>query len=101
MFQHASLLLRAGLTDLAADDLVRILDALALIRLGGPLLAVLGGEMTDLLLVAADDDELVGGGDLGGDAVHLGAGDQMGAAQGQDAVLDLLASGGAHAVALP
>ena len=71
-YRHTSLLLGAGLTDLAADDFVDILDALALIRLGRTLLADFRGELADLLLVGAGDDDLVGGGNIDGDAVDLG-----------------------------
>src|SRR5258708_11384228 len=46
------------LADLPADVLALVADALALVRLGWPHLADLGGDLADLLLVDALDDDL-------------------------------------------
>src|ERR1022692_2247025 len=44
---------RAGLADLALDDLFHVLDALALVRLGGAQLAGLGGGLPDQIAIGA------------------------------------------------
>ena len=48
----------APLPDLPADVLALVADALALVRLGRAHLADLGGDLADLLLVDALDDDL-------------------------------------------
>ena len=59
---------RAGLAFLAADDLVAVLDALALVRLGRPELADAGGGHAHQVLVGPADRDLgLLGVDLGGD----------------------------------
>ena len=52
----------AGLAFLAADMLINILDALALVRLGRTLLADFRRELAHLLLVGTGDNDLVGAG---------------------------------------
>ena len=57
-------LLTAGLAFLTADNFTSIADTLALIRFGGSLLADLGSELTDGLLIDTGNDDLVGSGNL-------------------------------------
>ena len=57
--------------------LINILDALALVRLGGTLLANFRCKLADLLLVGTGDNDLVGRGNLDGDTVDLGHSDLM------------------------
>ena len=61
-----------------ANDLSRILDTLALIRLRRSLGSDVGGKLTDLLLVNAMDDHLVGSRNLDGDAVDFFHGHKVG-----------------------
>src|SRR5271166_345859 len=58
----------AGLAEFAAHALALVTDALALVRLGRPYGADLRGELADLLLVRAADDDLVRALDLDVDA---------------------------------
>lgn len=60
-----------GLAFLAANNLINVLDALALVRLRRSLLADFRCELADLLLVDAADDDLVLGRNVDGDAVDL------------------------------
>src|SRR5215510_1434069 len=53
-----------GLADLLLDHFLDVLDALALVRLGGPQLADLGGRLTDEVAVGAGQRQAV--------LVHLG-----------------------------
>src|SRR5262245_48640562 len=56
---RASLTVRLGtLADLSANVLARVADPLALIRLGRPHLADLGGRLADHLLVRSLDEDL-------------------------------------------
>src|SRR5437016_3325625 len=51
-------LLPAGLSDLAPDDLVGVLDSLRFVRVGHAQLPDLGGRLPDLLPVRSRDREL-------------------------------------------
>src|SRR5258707_12767052 len=66
-----------SLSDLPADVLALVADALALVRLGRAHLADLGGDLSDLLLVDALDDDLVRRGDLERDAERRFLDDRM------------------------
>src|SRR5687767_7835741 len=59
----------ACLAGLADDVLALVPDALALVRLGLAEVPDLGGDLADLLLVDAADEDLGGGGDLEGHAL--------------------------------
>src|SRR5580765_7545476 len=54
----SSRLLGAGLAGLLAHDLVRVADPLALVDVGGPERADLGGDLADLLAVDPADGQL-------------------------------------------
>src|SRR5699024_3577858 len=77
---------------------VGILDALALIRLRRTLLSHFGGKLAHLLLVAAVNDDLVGAGNLNGDAGDLLHGNLVGEAQVHDQLVALLGHTVADAV---
>src|ERR1043166_5666233 len=59
-----------ALPDLAANVFAVVADALALVRLGRPDLADLGGDLAHLLLVDALDDDLRRRGNLEGDPLR-------------------------------
>src|SRR3954463_7361091 len=56
----ALVLLARGLTRLAANDFVGVLDAFALVRIGLAERTDLGGGLSDFLLVDAGDGDVVG-----------------------------------------
>src|SRR5262245_24139987 len=76
-----------GLAFLAPDDLVFVANALALVRLGLAHVADVGGELADLLLVGALDDDGVGVGHLDGDALRRLERDRVGVADDQGEAL--------------
>ena len=67
-FGTPPLLLTTGLTNLAADNFGGVLDALALVRLGGTLTTDFSGKLANDLLVNTADDDLVGSRNFHSDA---------------------------------
>ena len=80
----------AGLAFLAANDLSGIFDALALVRLGGPLAADFCCHLADLLVVDAGDNDLVSGGSFQLNILGLFNHNGVREAQVHDQVLTLL-----------
>ena len=83
-----------------ANDLVGVLNALALVGFRRSLGSDVGGELADLLLVDAVDDDLVLRRDFDGDAIDLFDGDQVGVTQVHDELVALFAGTIADAVDL-
>ena len=83
-----------------ANDLVGVLNALALVGFRRSLGSDVGGELADLLLVDAVDDDLVLRRDFDGDAIDLFDGDQVGVTQVHDELVALFAGTIANAVDL-
>ena len=93
-------LLGAGLAFFAADRLVVVLDALALVRLGRSLTTDFGCKLADLLLVDTLDDDVVCVGDVDLDVLVLAHDDLVGVTEVHDKVLAFLAGAVADAVDL-
>src|SRR5699024_4387019 len=84
------LLLRAGLAFLAADVLVGVTDALALVGFRRTLLADFRSKLADLLLVRTGDDDRVRIRNVDRDAVGLGHRNLMRVAEVHNQILALL-----------